>query len=305
MTAPTDTDLETAAAQADALAAKLRSWKGASPTPPSVTPPATGFTGLSLGDPSVWDQTPDFADDFTGQAAGPLNSKGWYAYPKGWTDTSKKGTYDPARATVVDRPDNIRALRQTVTANSDGSFGGCVLCPASNGQPIYWTDVRYSERVQLLQQDNGHYALLGWPANDADWETKSGEPDDVETDTLNNPTIGGFIHVIGDSNDAHKVQLKSVVSFTDKFHVVTIEQLPSKGKWRRYIDGVLSNVILNAGVAPTSADKACPQLVQLANGLKVPGSGPLRRCKQLESNGKKPTKGVILDTDWVFVQTPA
>jgi hypothetical protein len=63
---------------------------------------------------------------------------------------------------------------------------------------------------------------------------------------------------------------------------VTIEQLPCKGSWRRYVDGVLSNVILNNGVTPTAADKACPQLVQLASGLKVPGSDPLRICKQLE-----------------------
>lgn len=300
MTSPADqsTFLQTLSAQVEQIDATIKTQLlELSATPPSTTPTSPssdGFTGLNLGDPNVWNQTLVFADDFTG---GNLNK--WYQYPKGWQDTSKEGTYDPARASIVNN-----ALRQQVTDNADGSFGGCTVCPVdANGNVIYLTNSRITERVYLVKQDNGHYVLLGWPANDSDWETKSGEPDDTESDTNNNPTWAGWLHVIGDSGDAHKVNLPSNIKMYDGYHEITVEQLVANS-YRRYIDNVLTNVVLNYGVKPTAADKAAPHFMTLPSGLSVPGADALRVCKQLESNGNKPTAGgVIIDTDYFVLQT--
>jgi len=280
------------------------------PPPPSGTgtvPSGNPMTGLNLGDTNVWG-APMFQEDFptlssTGQFA--TIYKQWTVYPKGWPDTSKKGIYDPARITVVDTPDG-RVLRQQVTVNADGTFGGCVLQPDFGASGVgYATTVRYSERVKLVQQDQGHHVLLGWPAVDSDWPTKSGEPDHYEYDTFNNPTINGWLHVIGaTTGQDHQVQLSSDVKAYDAFHVVTVEQVAGKS-YRRYIDGKLYNVVLSPGQTLTAADNAAPYHTVLPSGYSVPGADPLRICKQLESNGNKPTgSGVIVDTDWVVIQLP-
>lgn len=281
------------------------------PTPPSsgtgpvTTNPISGFAGLDLGDPATWGQNPIFKDDFPSLAPNGQFSqtyKYWSVYPKGWTDTSKKGTYDPANISVVDRSDGVRALRQQVKPGAAGVFGGCVVMPEWGPDGAGYIDsYRLSVRRQLVQQDRGHDVLLGWPANDNDWPTKSGEPDHIENDTRNNPKIGGFLHVKGAKTGSdHQVELPSNVSATDKFHVITIENIAGKS-YRRFIDGVLTNVILTAGQTATAADKACPHLTTLASGFTVPDMA-LRTCLQLESDGSSPTQPVILDTDWLVMQ---
>ena len=282
-------------------------------TPPATTAPAPAptpsgdYTGLSLGNSAVWSQTPTFQEPFltlapSGQFATLYPT--WSVYQKGWTDTSHVGTYDPARISVVDLPaENMRVLRQMVTTNADGTFGGCVLQPKVNGAVGYFTTMRYSERRRLTQQDNGHDVLLGWPAKDTDWPKISGEPDHVEYDCASNPTISGWLHVIGaTTGQDHQVALPSDVKAYDAFHVVTIEQI-ANDSYRRYIDGKLYNVVLNPGKAFTVSDNAAPNKMILPAGYSVPGADPLRICKQLESNGTKPARGgVIVDTDWCFIQ---
>lgn len=300
MTAPSDSDLEALAvledqeaAGAAKRAATIRAFKsGSTPTPP---PASTGFTGLTLGDTNVWNQAPVFKDDLSGDLSN------FSMYPKGWKDTSGKGTYDPANASIFNRSDGVRALRQIVKAGAAGVFGGCVAQPMWGGGVGYIDSYRLSVRRKLEQQDHGHDVLLGWPAKDSDWPTKSGEPDDVENSTMNNPTIGGYLHVKGaTSGSDHQVALPSNVKAYDAFHVITIENIAGKS-YRRYIDNVLTNVVLTAGQTPTAADKACPNLTVLASGYSVPDE-LLRICLQLESDGTSPTKQTIVDTDWVVVQ---
>lgn len=280
------------------------------PVPPApgtgpVTNPISGFAGLDLGDPAVWGQSPLFKDDFPSLAAPgqfPQTYKYWSVYPKGWVDTSKKGTYDPANISVIDRIDGIRALRQIVRSGASGVFGGCVAMPewGSSGAG-YASSYRFSVRRQLVQQDKGHDVLLGWPANDDDWPTKSGEPDHIENDTSGNPNIEGFLHVKGaKSGSDHQVWLPSGVKAYDKMHVITIEHIAGKS-YRRYIDGVLKNVILTAGQSATAADKASQNLTILDSGYSVPDMA-LRTCLQLESNGSSPADKVVVDTDWLVVQ---
>lgn len=261
--------------------------------------------GYTPGDLTVWSETPVFMETFPVLApSGAFPSayaKAWYVYPTGWLDSSGKGRYNTDNLSVIDRPDGFRVMRQVVAQAANGTFGGCVACPQWADAVGYLSSYRLSYRRKLEQQDNGHDVVLGWPAVNGDWPAKSGEPDHTEYNTPSNPTLTGWLHVKGaTSGSDHQVHLVSSVPAYDDFHVITVENIAGVS-YRRYIDGVLSNVVLTAGQTPTAADSACPNLTVLAPGYSVPDEA-LRFCFQLESNGTAPVAQTVVDTDWVTIQ---
>lgn len=287
-------------------------------TPPPVTPPPTnpppsgGFAGRTDGDSSVW-KSAVFAEDFPnecGNGAFAQTYKMWDVYPFGWFDTSKKGVYDPNNLSVVTRADGRRVLQQMVVpsaqarAYNDGRTtkkypGGCVAQPKFGSNGVGQTT---GERIQvcfkLEQQADGHYVPLGWVINDGDWPAW-GEPDYIEIDTGNNPTIGGWFHVEnGGENGEGQVELKSDVRAGDGFHVVTHERIPGKS-YRWFVDGKLYKVILPPGGRAASGEESVTTV--LSGNYNIPKHA-LRWPLQLETNGKDPAKPVLVHVDWMTIQ---
>jgi hypothetical protein len=88
-----------------------------------TTDPA-GFTGRTLGDPAVWQQTAAFEENFPTLASrGKFldTYKFWSAYPENYLTTDKKGFYDPDIA-IVD-VDGTRAMELRVVSGKTNGTG--------------------------------------------------------------------------------------------------------------------------------------------------------------------------------------
>jgi len=114
-----------------------------------------------------------FQDDFDADVAvgdfpsDPAYSRDWSAYPDGWKDTSKVGTYAPSRTVSVSDGN----LVIDVHADGDEYLGAAVVANVTYGQ----TYGRYTVRWRADPTSGYGLAFLLWPDSES-W------PDDGEID---------------------------------------------------------------------------------------------------------------------------
>ena len=201
----------------------------ATATPTSTATSAPTGTEVPVGDLPGWKQI--WTEDFTRTA--PLGSflttyaDTMGAYPAGWKDTSKNGTYDPARTLsaangMMDIWVHTENAVPYVSAPQPRLFGAGAK--AGQGQ----TYGRYSARFRADAAPGYKVAWLLWPDSDV-W------PGDGEIDFPEgrlSKTIGAYAHFasVSGGQDA----FETTASF-DPWHVATIEWTPSAVTF--YLDG--------------------------------------------------------------------
>lgn len=283
MTAPTDTDLEAAAAQNDALASRLRSWKAGSPTPPVTPipqpPPSASFPGARKMS-SIFTKTLTAEEFQTPAAEGKFLStyKDWDGYPNPWPTTSKKGYYEPNNVSVVDTQDGYRVLQSRLKpgkANSNGKPSGTAMFPkAAQGASI-----SVDMMVRLPNMVNGwHIANLMWPVSER-WPS-DGEFDFLEFDTGSNAKVAGFYHWMNGTSGNSQTGLESSVSAGDWFTVGFEVISGQSAKW--FVNGSVVASITGSHVT----------------------TDVMRLVLQLE-DGNNPTQEQIVQYNWLRVLTTA
>ncbi|RKE16838.1 glycoside hydrolase family 16 protein [Streptomyces sp. TLI_171] len=220
----------------------------ASPTPtatPTSSAPATSAaptpTGAATGSAPTWQ------DDFTSasvplggwtgcSADGPLQTSHctglpaavdakWWAYPSGWKDTSKNGTYNPAKTlSIADGQLNIHLNRD--------STGTWVAAPTPK-LPQNTTYGTYEVTWKATCATGYKVAWLLWP--DSYTWPRDGEIDFPEGDLCGN--IGAFMHRQGATAGSDQDAYKAGVPVAGAWHVSRIEWQPNDLKF--YLDGKL------------------------------------------------------------------
>ncbi|GAA4872693.1 glycoside hydrolase family 16 protein [Kitasatospora terrestris] len=212
---------------------------------PKPTPTATS-TPTATADPSA-SGTLTFSDDFTGSSVplgswtgcssnGPIANSHcsglpaavdakWWAYPSGWKDTSKNGTYNPAKAlSIADGQLNIHLNRD--------STGTWVAAPTPK-LPANTTYGTYEVTWKASCAAGYKVAWLLWP--DSDRWPGDGEIDFPEGDLCGN--VSAFMHrqngTSGGDQDAYSTGIKTA----GNWHVSRIEWQPNDLKF--YLDGKL------------------------------------------------------------------
>ncbi|MFJ1758199.1 family 16 glycosylhydrolase [Kitasatospora sp. NPDC088134] len=210
----------------------------ATPRPTASTTPTAGGTV-----PGV----PTWQDDFTAasvplggwtgcSANGPLQTSHctglpaavdakWWAYPSGWKDTSKNGTYDPARTlSIADGQLNIHL-------NRDGA-GTWVAAPTPK-LPQNTTYGTYEVTWKATCATGYKVAWLLWP--DSYTWPRDGEIDFPEGDLCGN--VGAFMHRQGATAGSDQDAYNAGTPVAGAWHVSRIEWQANDLKF--YLDGKL------------------------------------------------------------------
>ena len=250
---------------------------------PIIVPGPVAPSGIAMpvGDLPGWRQI--FTEDFTtnvavGSFPGPAYAAKWSAYPDGWLDTSKHGTYMPS--TVL----SVAGGALNLYLHTDSQGRHCVSAPLpilSPGAKAYGADWTYGKLEWCMRSDRlpGYKtANLLWPANDGDWPA-AGEMDHPEGN-LDSGTIEAFMHWWGGGGqDAY-----SATCDRTAYHRFGIEWLPGS------LTFLLDGVIIGHATA------------------KVP-SGPMHFVLQCETalDGSTPDSTVagLIQVDWFVAYIPA
>jgi beta-glucanase (GH16 family) len=179
-----------------------------SPTPqPSATPPA-GWGG------------PIFVDEFDQAIAeGGFPSPSWYAYPYGWRDTSRNGTYDPSIVSIHDGTLDAW-IRTTAGVHRVAAFGPRL--PGGTSQLYGRWEITF--RADSMHGYKGAWLL--WPASET-W------PRDGEIDF--DAAISGFVHHQGATTGSDQDAFPTTARWTD-WHTTVTEWTPGLVVFR--LDGV-------------------------------------------------------------------
>jgi beta-glucanase (GH16 family) len=187
---------------------------------------------MPIGDMPGWHQV--FADDFTtdvplGKFPGAVADK-WSAYPDGWNDTTKNGTYYPSKVISI-RNGVLNMYLHTengihMVSAPEPKIPGAV---GSEGGLLYG---RYVIRFRADPIPGYKTAWLLWP--DSETWPRDGEIDFPEGDL--DGTLSAFMHrqngTSGDDQDA----FDSSITYT-AWHTATLEWLPSSVRF--FLDGKL------------------------------------------------------------------
>ena len=214
---------------------------GAAPAPPTTAPPATTTTSAPTTTtstttlsttttiaPSTNPNQPAgpwsliFNDDFnTNVAEGSfLSTYGskWDAYPYGWKDTSKRGTYDPKILSVNNGMMNMR-----LHTTSDGVHHVAAPMPRIGTPGHNQLYGRYEVRFRADAVAGYKTAWLLWPQSEV-WP-RDGEIDFPEGDL--DGKIHAFMHRQGGTSGGDQDAFSTNARFTD-WHTATLEWLPNK-----------------------------------------------------------------------------
>ncbi len=232
------------------------------PTPTPVPPPPT-----PTGDLPGWKQifTEDFATPCTeGQFLTAYAGK-WSAYPKGWQDTSKHGTYDPA---IISVADGVMSMR--IHTTPDGVHHVAAPYPllpvpvitqynTPNTPQLYG---RYSVRFRSDSMHGYKVAWLLWPMSGV-WP-RDGEIDFPEGDL--DSTFAAFMHRQEGSSGSDQDYVGTGKTMSD-WHVAVIEWGPTQCRF------LVDDVVM--GTVAQRSDVAHP------NGI-IPNT-PMRWVLQTET----------------------
>jgi len=192
-----------------------------SPTPlPSPTPAPTATSPWTL----------IFSDEFDqalaeGQFPTAVGGR-WYAYPYGWKDTSKNGTYDPS---IVSWHDGLldAHIRTTAGVPRVAAFGP--ILPDGSTSQLYG---RYEVRFRADPIVGYKGAWLLWPKSET-WP-RDGEIDFPEGDF--DRTISAFVHRQGATTGSDQDAFPTTALWPD-WHTAVTEWTPAAVRF--YLDGAL------------------------------------------------------------------
>ncbi|MFJ5228607.1 family 16 glycosylhydrolase [Kitasatospora sp. NPDC088391] len=214
---------------------------------PFVSPTPTARPTASPTSPAPTGTAPTWQDDFdsasvplgswTGcRADGPLQTSHctglpaavdakWWAYPSGWQDTSKNGTYDPARTlSIADGQLNIHLNRDAA--------GTWVAAPTPK-LPQNTTYGTYEVTWKATCATGYKVAWLLWP--DSYTWPRDGEVDFPEGDLCGD--VGAFVHRQGATSGGDQDAYDTGVPVAGARHVSRIEWQANDLKF--YLDGKL------------------------------------------------------------------
>jgi hypothetical protein len=161
-----------------------------------------------------------FNDDFNTNASegGFLGAyPQWAAYPLGWKDTSKAGSYDPNIISV-----NNGTMNMHLYTSSDGKHHVAApypKLPGGNNQ-LYG---RYEVRFRADAVAGYKTAWLLWPQSET-WP-RDGEIDFPEGNLSS--TIGAFMHRQGGTSGSDQDAFKTSASYGG-WHTATLEWMPGR-----------------------------------------------------------------------------
>jgi hypothetical protein len=194
MTAPTITDFETGAKQADALAALMRSWEITTPTPIPAPAPDASFPHARQVGAAFTKQlvAEEFKTSVPEGGAFLKTYTDWDGYGEDFQTYSKKGYYEPNNVSVVDTPDNYRVKQSHLVPpnkNKNGKYSGTAMfAKAARGASL-----SFDCMMRLPNMVPGHHiANLMWPVSEK-WPS-DGEFDYPELDTGQGADVGGSNH---------------------------------------------------------------------------------------------------------------
>ncbi|HET9518624.1 MAG TPA: glycoside hydrolase family 16 protein, partial [Actinoplanes sp.] len=190
---------------------------------------------MPVGDLPGWRQI--FADNFATDV--PLGSfparvaHKWDAYPDGWRDTSKNGTYMPSK--VISVRNGVMDLHLR-TENGRRLVAAPTPKPASRGQ-LYG---RYAVRFKADPVAGYKVAWLLWPLSE---QWSEGEIDFPEGNL--NSRIWGFMHHRGDPLAKHSYRTKATFA---SWHTAVIEWTPEHVKF--ILDGTTVGTTTDRSTIP-------------------------------------------------------
>ncbi len=247
---------------------------------------------MPVGDIPGWHQI--FTDDFetnvpVGGFSGCDASKGrcsglpsdvqakWFAYPDGWPDTSKNGTYYPSK--VMSIANGMMNLHLHTENGMHMVSAPVPILPGATGSGGGLLHGRYVIRFQATSVPGYKTAWLLWP--DSEVWPRDGEIDFPEGDL--NSTIGAFMHrqngTSGGDQDGYSTQ-----STYTSWHTAVIEWLPDR-----------LTLILDGQTIGNSTDR-------------IPNT-PMHWVIQTETSlsGVTPSDDAVGDVqiDWVAVYVPS
>jgi beta-glucanase (GH16 family) len=214
--APTPTPTPVVVVPTATLAPTPTSAPTKAPTPPPTPAPVAGWTSI-------------FRDDFnTNVARGSFLSQmgdRWYAYPYGWKDSSKNGTYDPSIVAVSNGILDVH-IQTTNGVRRVAAIGPRI---SSNNGQLYG---RYEIRFRADSMRGYKAAWLLWPTSGV-WP-RDGEIDFPEGEF--DGTIYAFMHRLGATTGSDQDAFATSARWTD-WHTATLEWTPSAIRF--YLDGKL------------------------------------------------------------------
>jgi beta-glucanase (GH16 family) len=224
---PVPTPTKAAPAPTKRPAATPRPVSKAAPAPTRKPTPKPTAKPTAKPAPSGW--TSIFRDDFNytvarGSFPNAVSQK-WFAYDKGWKDTSKNGTYDPSIVAVANGMLDVH-IQTTNGVHRVAAFGPRF---GSNNAQRYG---RYEIRFRADSMPGYKAAWLLWPASGV-WP-RDGEIDFPEGSF--NSTIDAFMHRQGATRGSDQDAFETGARFTS-WHTAIIEWTPSAVRF--YLDGKL------------------------------------------------------------------
>ena len=225
---------------------------------PTATPTPTSGSGMPTTDLPGWKLI--FNDDFTTPVAEgqfPADDR-WYAYPYGWQDTSKNGTYDPSIISIHDGLLDAY-IRTTNGVHRVAAFGPRLPNGTGweNSCQLYG---RYAVRFKVDSMHGYKGAWLLWPQSD-NWPT-DGEIDFPEGDF--DSTISAFMHHQGGTSGSSQDAFPTSAVWTS-WHTTVTEWTPTAVRF--YLDGTLIGT-------STSAIPNTPMRFDIQNETTLDGIVP-------------------------------
>ena len=203
----------------------------AAPTPaPTPTPPPVTASGAAMPSSDLAGWKLAFNDDFNqnvaeGQFPAAVSSR-WSAYPYGWKDSSKNGTYDPSIVSIHD------GVLDAYIRTTNGVHRVAAFTPkfANGGSNQLYG--RYAVRFKADSMRGYKGAWLLWPQSEV-WP-RDGEIDFPEGDF--DGTISAYMHrqngTSGGDQDAFETSAR-----WDAWHTAVTEWTPTAVRF--YLDGQL------------------------------------------------------------------
>jgi beta-glucanase (GH16 family) len=161
-----------------------------------------------------------FSDDFTqnlaeGQFPSNVSSR-WSAYPYGWQDTSRHGTYDPSIVSVHD------GVLDAFIRTTNGVHRVAALTPKFASGSTNQLYGRYAIRFKADSMHGYKGAWLLWPASNT-WP-RDGEIDFPEGDF--DSTLHAFMHRQGATTGSDQDAFSTSARWTD-WHTAVTEWTPT------------------------------------------------------------------------------
>jgi hypothetical protein len=230
------------------------------PPPPPVLPPPVKPGAMPVGDLPGWKQV--YAEDFTKPAAlgqvGTVYGTNVRGY-SGFTDTSKKGTYDPDK--VLSVPEGSSYLDFWLRTVDGKPRIACPVPMGYTGQ----TYGRFAMRMRSDQIAGYKVAFMQWPKSN-NWA--EGEIDYPEFDLTG--TIGGYDHDVTGNPSKNTMWASTKVTAVD-WHELVMEWTPESVTF--LLDGaIIGTTNKAAGGVPTKPMRWTLQAETKLDSTPVPAS---------------------------------